>query len=410
MRILHRLQLIVLLVCISDSPLCAQYTWQATGITAATYRIALTPNDHIFIAPTGGSLYRSTDNGSSWDNVTGVWNGYGILALNTTRTGDIYVGLSGGGGAYRSTNNGTTWTQIRSALQVECIDINDHGYIFLGASTGEGAYRSTDNGTSWISINNGFGCSATVFAFVIDPSGTIFAATWCGTYRSTNDGDLWIRSDSDLPSMIPRVLTADSAGGVLIGLYSGGAYRTTDQGTHWFPINTGIISYNVNAMMVEARGAIIAGTDGGICRSTNGGTQWVDITGTLPSTNVYAVGATSNGTLFAGNGNGLYRGSQGPNAIGVDTQNAPESFALLQNYPNPFNPETRIEFRVSGAGLVSLKVFDVLGREVATLVNEEMRSGTYERTFDAGGLGSGVYMYRLQAGAYTETRKLILLK
>jgi hypothetical protein len=95
----------------------------------------------------------------------------------------------------------------------------------------------------------------------------------------------------------------------------------------------------------------------------------------------------------------------------------PNRLTLEQNYPNPFNPETRIGFSlpagqagVSGAGLVSLKVFDVLGREVATLVNEEMRPGRYERTFDASGISSGIYFYRLHAGGFVETKKLILIR
>ncbi len=88
----------------------------------------------------------------------------------------------------------------------------------------------------------------------------------------------------------------------------------------------------------------------------------------------------------------------------------PELFALYQNYPNPFNPETRIGFRVSGSGRVSLKVFDVLGREVLTLVDEAMQSGDHQVTLDASGLASGMYFYRLNAGMYVNTKKLVVLK
>jgi hypothetical protein len=82
--------------------------------------------------------------------------------------------------------------------------------------------------------------------------------------------------------------------------------------------------------------------------------------------------------------------------------------SLYQNYPNPFNPRTSIGYRIQEEGFVSLKVYDLLGREVATLVNEEMRPGRYEQTFDASGLGSGVYFYRLSAKGFVQTRKLIL--
>jgi hypothetical protein len=88
----------------------------------------------------------------------------------------------------------------------------------------------------------------------------------------------------------------------------------------------------------------------------------------------------------------------------------PGSFSLHQNYPNPFNPSTTIKFDVASSGHVSLKVYDVLGREVRTLANEEMQAGGYERTFDAVGLASGVYFYRIEAGGFTRMKKLLLQK
>jgi subtilisin family serine protease len=88
----------------------------------------------------------------------------------------------------------------------------------------------------------------------------------------------------------------------------------------------------------------------------------------------------------------------------------PMRFALEQNYPNPFNPTTTIKFRIPDPTLVTLKIFDMLGREVGVLVNERRVAGEYKVEFDASGLSSGVYFYRLQAGTFVETRKLLLLK
>ncbi len=90
--------------------------------------------------------------------------------------------------------------------------------------------------------------------------------------------------------------------------------------------------------------------------------------------------------------------------------NIPEGYLLNQNYPNPFNPTTRIAFAIPKAGFVSLKMYDVLGREVATLVDETKQPGECSVTWDASGMPSGVYFYRLQAGPFAETKKLILLK
>lgn len=88
----------------------------------------------------------------------------------------------------------------------------------------------------------------------------------------------------------------------------------------------------------------------------------------------------------------------------------PTSFALRQNYPNPFNPSTRVDFEIPVRGFVTLEVFDILGRKVATLAHEELAAGSYERTFDASYLPSGVYFDRLEEGTFIKTSKLMLLK
>jgi len=88
----------------------------------------------------------------------------------------------------------------------------------------------------------------------------------------------------------------------------------------------------------------------------------------------------------------------------------PASYTLSQNYPNPFNPSTTISFSIPAKWFVSLKVYDILGREVAVLVSEQLSAGNHSRLWNAEGLPSGVYFYRLQAGSFTETKKLILLR
>ena len=88
----------------------------------------------------------------------------------------------------------------------------------------------------------------------------------------------------------------------------------------------------------------------------------------------------------------------------------PVSFYLSQNYPNPFNPTTKIKFSIPQKSQVVIKVFDVLGNEIETLVNEEKLTGTYELTWGAEGLTSGVYFYKIKAGVFVETKKMILIK
>lgn len=93
-----------------------------------------------------------------------------------------------------------------------------------------------------------------------------------------------------------------------------------------------------------------------------------------------------------------------------DEEGIPKGYSLEQNCPNPFNPSTSIKYAVSDMQFVTLKVYDVLGNEIATLVNEEQPAGSYEVSFDASQFTSGIYFYRLQAGNFVETKKMILLK
>jgi hypothetical protein len=94
----------------------------------------------------------------------------------------------------------------------------------------------------------------------------------------------------------------------------------------------------------------------------------------------------------------------------VENEIQPLTFQLEQNYPNPFNPSTKISFQISQNDFVSLKVYNILGNEVATLVNENKSAGKYEVSFDASSLSSGTYFYKLQTGSFVESKKMILLK
>ncbi len=88
----------------------------------------------------------------------------------------------------------------------------------------------------------------------------------------------------------------------------------------------------------------------------------------------------------------------------------PSAYYISQNYPNPFNPTTTIKFDLPKDGLITLEVYDILGRKITTLVNEHRNAGRYEQTFDASSLVSGVYVYKLHAGEFVSSKKMILLK
>jgi hypothetical protein len=96
--------------------------------------------------------------------------------------------------------------------------------------------------------------------------------------------------------------------------------------------------------------------------------------------------------------------------IDKNSDEIPYNFALMQNYPNPFNPSTNLSFVIGNSSFISLKVYDILGNEVATLVNEEKPAGSYEISFDASNLAGGVYFYRLTAGNYSDVKKMMVMK
>lgn len=97
-------------------------------------------------------------------------------------------------------------------------------------------------------------------------------------------------------------------------------------------------------------------------------------------------------------------------SVDEDEETIPNVFKLEQNYPNPFNPSTIIKFAVPERSNVLIKIYDILGSELATLVNEELNPGWYEKDFNAAGLSSGVYLFRMEAGNYVNTKKMILLR
>jgi hypothetical protein len=129
-----------------------------------------------------------------------------------------------------------------------------------------------------------------------------------------------------------------------------------------------------------------------------------------------AIQTGTTGTLIGNTARTWYDGvsyarvQTGATGVVAVSSPAPEAFILSQNYPNPFNPSTRIKFRIPTSGVVALTIHDMLGREVKTLVREELKAGRYETTFNAQGLPSGIYFYRLKAGGSVSTRRMILLR
>jgi hypothetical protein len=232
-----------------------------------------------------------------------------------------------------------------------------------------------------------------------------------GVFRSSNNGDSWQAVNTGLTNTTAYAL-ASIENELFVGTGGSSVFKSTDYGNTWSPASNGMPSQTVYALLT-INSILVAGTDAtGIYVSTNRGASWSAMNNGLSNTAVFSL-AVNHQYLFAGTSSYVFRAEHGQTVLSVPRSiELPTAFHLSQNYPNPFNPSTRINFQIPNLKpqTVSLKVYDVLGREVATLMNEYLQPGSYEVTFNADGLASGVYFYRLQAGEFTETRRLLLLR
>jgi hypothetical protein len=143
-------------------------------------------------------------------------------------------------------------------------------------------------------------------------------------------------------------------------------------------------------------------------KSTDGGANWLDEP--TPKKSLWGIYFLNTNLGYAVGENGVILKYSIATSVKDPPQNIPARFSLEQNYPNPFNPSTNITFSLPSRSYVSLKVFELIGREVSTIIAGELPAGNYTRQWNAANMSSGVYFYRLQAGTFGETKKLMLLR
>jgi hypothetical protein len=191
---------------------------------------------------------------------------------------------------------------------------------------------------------------------------------------------------------------------------------STNNGAFWTNASDGLGNDAGNNVACFAASGVnlFAATIGGVYLTTNSGTKWTAINEGMPQTLFGITGLVATYTdvyaLRWGDSSVWRRSISDFTSVQQLPSAAPVHFNLSQNYPNPFNPSTTIEFSVPQAALVTLRVFNVLGSVVGTLVNEELQAGSYRTTWEASGFSSGVYFYRMEAGWFVETKKLMLLR
>jgi len=217
--------------------------------------------------------------------------------------------------------------------------------------------------------------------------------------KTTDGGNIWIETYSLLNmSFYDICFTSINTGTVVGGGWNGTneegiILQTTDGGNHWGSCNNDLIGSFQGVDFIDVNNGVAVGNEyknanysisyGTILKTTDGGISWTilrTINGGVTSINEKQIGKL------------------------------PDGYLLEQNYPNPFNPTTKIKFAIPKSSFINLKIYDILGREVATLINEDKPSGTYEETWNTANVSSGVYFYQLKSGNYIQTKKMILFK
>lgn len=390
-------------------------------------------------------VYLSTNGGLNWTLRNGglpSQNGYGIFAFdaNTAFVGNTL------GSLYKTTNGGLNWTNVLTVSGSFTNGIymfNTNYGVYQGDPTGSGQpyqFRITTNGGNNWNLTPTAPTAGSEFGVInawdwtdsshiwIGSANTVASSTNAKVYRtSTGTFGPWsntvVNGTGGTSGCYFQAVGFINATSGLVGSSGGDIRKTTDGGVTFTTVTppSGLGSFaviNMNALK-DGSGIIrmaIQGDTTRVFRTSNLGTSWIRETLPLEATlgQVQHLQFLSATVGFAGLGSsggiGGFIKYALPSGIVGNNGVVPESFSLSQNYPNPFNPSTTIKFALPKSGNVTLKIYNSIGKEVETIVNEVMGAGTYEVSYDASKLNSGIYFYRISANGFTDTKKMMLVK
>jgi photosystem II stability/assembly factor-like uncharacterized protein len=446
----HLRAIVVLLCCLFSGAGLAQTGWTfqtnplGTGDSAMIGKIEFVSPTEGWISGSRGDFLHTTNGGINWLVVTPfpedtVWSpsdaALSMSWVNQTHgwkinsIGPAY-GISNGVVIHQTTDGGNSWqknvistTEGDFAVIIQFVDINNGWLLIFNFSTQTSInLKTTDGGNNW---NPYIG--AGIFFFVDANNGWSFYGSGQNgseppfyILNTTDGGTNWAYQHTDNNvGGYNAIYFPDVNNGWIVG-DAGKVLKTTDGGTNWNIVTNSGINPNDRSKTVfflDANNGWISSKDGNgfgiIQHTTDGGASWttqgtplVDPQGGNAIFSICFADA-QNGWLTADYGKICrYTGTTGVE----NNNNSPNDFSLMQNYPNPFNPVTKISWQSPAGSHQTVRIYDVLGNEVATLVDEYREAGINEVSFDARNLSSGIYYYRLISGSFSETRKMILLK
>ncbi len=369
-----------------------------------------------------GDIGKTIDGGLNW-SVSMIGNvAFQDVHYINTNTGWVIGNFGNDVGQssrkiYKTTNAGNNYIvqhtdTLPSGVFNKIFSANEN---YIWSISNSQVIKSSNSGLNW-SQQSLSGPLTDIF-FINENTGWILA-TLNRIFKTSNKGDNW--TQLPLPSGNSQEcmhFINDATGWVC----NENLYKTINGGLNWNLVSAiGITARSV--FFISENQGWICGNNGTIKNTSNGGSNWI----TQISGGSYAT-FQLNTIQFINPSTGWCMGSallMYPNYLGLilKTTNGgitgfnnisseiPKSFSLCQNYPNPFNPTTNIKFDIPKQSFVKLVIYDMLGREVATLVNEQLKAGTYQADWNAPAFPSGVYFYKLQTESYTETKKMVLIK
>jgi hypothetical protein len=392
----------------------AQWVQKSNGIGFNKNIYAFTSGgNYLFAGTDSNGVFRSTNNGENWIAANNGITSQRILCLNVVE-GNIFAGTESGG-VFRSTNYGNNWIQVNSGITDNSIltlaVTGTNIYAGTGSFTSGIVFLSTNYGTNWTNI----GTFNQGISFLYVNGIYLYAVASIGVsgqyFVSTNNGLNWSSSYNINYNLISSLA---SNGNNLFAGTPYGVYKTTNSGGNWTLSglnNIFIYDFALSGSNLFAATWDDTITRGNVYLSTNNGLNWIKKNQGL---NVLVVNKLhiSNGYIYAGTYKSSVMRRTLSEIIGIKkiSEVIPLSYSLKQNFPNPFNPSTNIRYDIPRSGYIRLIVYDALGREVETLVNEKQSAGVYEVTFNGNNLTSGIYIYKLITDEYSETKKMLMIK
>jgi photosystem II stability/assembly factor-like uncharacterized protein len=353
-----------------------------------------------------GIILKTTSAGQTWviQVGSGTFSLFGISFVNA-ETGFVCGSLN----VKKTTNGGTNWTNVYTSTTNEVF--GDIFFINVNTGFAVGSYnrflKTTNAGANWTpSVIPVPGSFLNSVYFTNENTGYV-VGDFNSAAKTTNGGSNWFLMSIPAGfSQNNNIFFTDANTGYVSS--SAGLFKTSNAGTTWFMLNAPAGGYS----KVQFRGSFgyAVAQGGSIIKSTNEGVSWF-VQPTVTVNSLYALFFNSDDYIYGGGDGGtMIKTFLNLTPVSGNNSEIPQDYFLGQNYPNPFNPVTTIEFSVSKQSFIELKVYNVLGEEVATLVNQQLAPGVYRTILNASGLPSGVYFYRLNAPDFSKTNKMILVK